>query len=146
MSESELTTTLDDEDEHIRAWAIQLLGEDFQVPPPAIAKFVTMAQADSSPVVRLYLASVLQRIPHDSRWALADALVQRSEDANDHNIPKMIWFGIEPIIATDPGKAIRLAAASQLPMVSRHVGRRLVDGKNAGRTRRTCRRQFTASR
>ena len=128
LSESDLAAALQDNDEHIRAWAIQLLGEDFNVSQNAITKFEAMAQSDSSAVVRLYLASVLQRIEHDSRWGIAEALVQRSEDSNDHNIPKMVWFGIEPIVAESPAKAIELASASQLPMVTRHIGRRLVDG------------------
>ena len=87
-----------------------------------------MARNDASAVVRLYLASALQRTDNSNRWAIANQLVQRSEDANDHNIPKMIWFGIEPIVADDPGRAIDMAAVSQLPMVTRHIGRRLVDG------------------
>ena len=59
--ESSLLETLHDEDEYIRAWALQLLCED-KAPSNAVREqFVVMAEEDDSPVVRLYLASALQR-------------------------------------------------------------------------------------
>ena len=61
---------LDDRDEYIRAWAVQLLCEDGTPSPMAVEKFSAMARDDRSPVVRLYLASALQRIADHA--ALAD--------------------------------------------------------------------------
>ena len=52
-----------------------------------------MANEDDSPIVRLYLAAALQRLNHEARWDIAQELVRKSEDSDDHNIPKMIWFG-----------------------------------------------------
>ena len=49
-----------------------------------------MAGADRSPVVRKYLAAALQRMPEEARWSIAEALTGQREDAEDHNIPKMI--------------------------------------------------------
>ena len=65
MKRVQLTQLLDDAEEHIRAWAIQLLCEDMSPPHGAMTKFVELALNDPSPVVRLYLASALQSIaPH----------------------------------------------------------------------------------
>ncbi|MDX1636648.1 MAG: DUF6807 family protein [Balneolaceae bacterium] len=123
-----LLRALDDRDEYIRAWAIQLLAEDKNPPESAIKKFEKMAQSDSSPVVRLYLASLLQRIDHTYRWNIIRALVQHGEDSDDHNIPKMIWFGLEPLVEQNPGRALQLVTESEIPLVTRHTARRTVDG------------------
>jgi len=125
LSATDLIALLDDRDPHVRAWSVRLLGEDLDVPVAVQRRFVAMAQSDTSPVVRLYLACALQRLDHAARWPLATALVARHEDADDHNIPRMIWFGIEPIVAADHDSAVALAQGSRLPLVTRHIARRL---------------------
>ena len=57
-------------------------------------RFVKMAKEDQSGLVRLALASTLQRIAVEDRVVLAKALAQRVEDALDHNLPKLVWFGL----------------------------------------------------
>lgn len=88
-----------------------------------------MAKKEKSPVVRLELAGALQRIPEKSRWDLARALVQYSEDSSDPNIPHMLWFGIEPMVEEQHGDALLLAQSSRIPSISRKIARRLVDGE-----------------
>ncbi|MGI9234077.1 MAG: PVC-type heme-binding CxxCH protein [Woeseiaceae bacterium] len=127
FSEADLLVSLNDGDEHVRAWAIRLLAEDMNPSNKARAEFVRLAESDSSAVVRLHLASVLQRMSGEQRLPIAMALVARSEDADDHNIPKVLWFGIEPLIENEPTRAIQLARASALPLVTEHVARRMTD-------------------
>lgn len=127
-----LMTALDDEDQHVRAWAIQLLTEDHDAPAAATEKFVELADRDASPIVRLYLAAALQRVDHDVRWSIAEHLVMKGDDADDHNIPKMIWFGIEPLVPEDPKRALRLARTSQIPMLTENIARRAVDADELG--------------
>ena len=129
VPEKDLMTALSDSDQYIRAWAIQLLCEDFNASDAAISRFLQMAANDQSPVVRLYLASAMQRVAPETRWKLASSLVGHSVDADDHNIPKMIWFGIESSIVESPEKSVRLAAESQIPLVTRQIARRLADGQ-----------------
>lgn len=124
-----LTEALADADPHVRAWAIQMLCEDDSPPANALARFAQMAQQDTSPVVRLYLAAALQRLQHDERWPIAEALVQHSEDKDDHNIPKMLWFAIEPLVAEDPERGIELAHDSEIPLLVEYTARRLVDAE-----------------
>lgn len=123
----ELTKALTDKDPHVRAWAIQLLCEDKQPAPDVVARFGAMARQDASPVVRLYLASAMQRLDNDARWTIAEGLLTHKEDANDHNLPKMIWFGLEPLVKGNPKRALELATQSQIPMVTQFIARRLVD-------------------
>lgn len=127
LQESDLLDTLNDDDAHLRAWSIQLLCEDKQTSKDAVTRFASMAETDPSPVVRLYLAAALQRLPHEDRWAVAKALLQREEDENDHSIPKMIWFGVEPLVPEAPRHAVELAFQSRLNLVTKFIARRLAD-------------------
>jgi putative heme-binding domain-containing protein len=122
-----LLRLLGDADPHVRAWAIQLLAEDKAPSQAALARFAQMAREDSSPVVRLYLASALQRMPGSARWPIARELMLRAEDADDHNLPKMIWLGVEPLVADGPSVALEHASGSRIPLVARFVARRAVD-------------------
>ena len=125
LDEAALAASLEDNDEYVRAWSIQLLCED-RPPSDAVREvFTAMAHHDRSPVVRLYLAAALQRLEHEQRWTLADALLSRVEDIGDHNIPKMLWFGIEPLVAGNAERALRLAQRSSMPMLSNFIARRL---------------------
>jgi putative heme-binding domain-containing protein len=56
-----------------------------------------LAANDPSPVVRLYLAAVLQRLPLAERRPIAEPLLARAEDARDPALPLMLWFGVEPL-------------------------------------------------
>ena len=78
--------------QHIRAWAIQLLGDSSQInafqphlepdrneslvySEQVRQRFASMATTDPSPVVRLYLASAVERMPFDQRWSILEGLV-----------------------------------------------------------------------
>lgn len=127
MDAAWLTKLLDDDDEHIRAWSVQLLTEDFAADQTALAKMRQMAGDDPSAVVRLYLAAAVQRVEEGAKWSLIEGLCRHAVDNDDHNIPKMIWFGLEPLVVSNPDRALKLAEASQLEMIARHISRRLAD-------------------
>ncbi len=121
-----LSSLLASSDEHIRGWAVRLIAE--QSPGVKfVAKLRTLAKDDPSQVVRLELASALQRLPHAQRWDIATELVKHSNDADDANLPLMYWYGIEPLVTTDPGKAMNLALSAEVPLVRRFIARRLAD-------------------
>jgi putative membrane-bound dehydrogenase-like protein len=123
----ELVKALSDQDAHVRAWAIQMLCEDAQPTAEVVTTFAKMAKSDSSPVVRLYLASALQRLDYSSRWFIAGELAKHAEDSTDHNLPRMIWYGLEPMVVENPTKALNLAITSKIPLISQFLARRLVD-------------------
>ena len=120
-----LTSQLSHTSEHARWWAIRLLTEDSKASPALLAKFVTMAREDKSAFVRLGLASALQRLPVNDRWDLATALLSHAEDAADKDLPLLIWYGIEPAVAADQGKAALLLVKCQQPQVRTFITRRL---------------------
>lgn len=110
--------------EYVRAWTIQLWLER-NTPTGAIYNTIhRLAIEDPSPVVRLYLAAALQRIPLESRWGIAEMLANHTGDANDHNIPRMLWYGIEPLVAADPTRALGMFTNKSIPLVAGFVTRR----------------------
>ena len=115
--------------EYIRGWAIELLCEDKDPGDAALSQFVELAQSDPSPVVRRYLAVALQRIPKSSVWPIANPLMAHAEDSADHNLPKLIWYGIEPWVAEDPVASLHYAASSQIPLLRTCIARRVTDAK-----------------
>ncbi|MCB1235625.1 MAG: c-type cytochrome [Verrucomicrobiae bacterium] len=123
-----LTDQLGHESEYVRAWAVQLLCEGGVPPAAALDRFASMAAGDESAIVRLFLASALQRLAPENRWPIAEALVARAEDAADQNLPHLIWYGVEPLVATDAKRFAALAGRAQIPPIRGHIGRRLIDG------------------
>jgi putative membrane-bound dehydrogenase-like protein len=120
-----LTAQLDAADEHLRGWAVRLLREYDGGLEGAADKLAKMAAEDDAALVRLEIASALQRLPHERRWSIAEALVAHAKDAEDDNLPLMIWYGIEPIVPTDKARAAKLLAATKLPTVRQFIARRL---------------------
>jgi len=121
----QLLSLLDHEADYVRGWAVQLLCEDHDPGQAALAKFQELATSDPSPAVRLYLTSALQRIPEAGVWPLARRLAARGEDAEDHNLPKMLWYGIEPHVPDNPETAFEVALESQIPLVTNYIARRI---------------------
>ena len=85
--DAELMALLDDSEQYVQSWAIQFLSEDKKPSDAMLAKFSKMAKSDPSRVVRLYLASALQRFPHDDRWSILEGLASHEEDKDDNNLP-----------------------------------------------------------
>ena len=117
--------TPDDPDPMIRAWTIQLTSDPGDLPSHILDKFAEQARRDPSPVVRLYLASALQRLPLQQRWEIVAGLVGHSEDAADPNLPLMYWYAAEPLVTVDARRAARLAAASRIPRIQGFMARRI---------------------
>ncbi|MGD1891691.1 MAG: c-type cytochrome, partial [Cyclobacteriaceae bacterium] len=74
-----------------------------------------------------YLAAAIQRISEHARWDIAQALMTHEEDADDHNLPKMIWYGFEPLVEEDPERALAIASESRIPLLAEFTARRAID-------------------
>jgi putative membrane-bound dehydrogenase-like protein len=110
---------------HMRAWTIQLALEGGKGPAELLDRFAVMAREDPSPVVRLYLASGLQRLALDQRWDILRGLLTHAEDSGDHNLPLMYWYAAEPLGGAEPRRALELALASKVPPVLGFMSRRI---------------------
>ena len=143
LSTDRLQALLDHDDEYVRGWSIQFLcdkssNHSFQTAAttknPVVnrethAKFAEMARMDSSPIVRLYLASALGRLPFADRWAILEGLVSHAEDVDDNNLPRMYWFALEPMVPKHTDKALTLAVSGKIPKLQEFVARRMLSGE-----------------
>lgn len=144
FSSDYLTVLLTDVDEHVRAWSVRLLTDNWPLDtmmshrpasaavarppePNVLLALEKLAKEDPSPLVRLALASTLQRLPVDKRVAIAVPLLRHTEDADDHNLPLMIWYGLIPLGESHPAELANLAAGTKWPVIRRHIARRLAE-------------------
>ena len=127
LDEADLIDLLEHEDEHVRAWSVRLLSDDGELSQDARSRLATMAPGEPSAKVRLNLASALQRMPAADRVPLAAGLLSHEEDVEDHNLPLMIWYGIEPTVAADKTAAVKLLTVTKIPLVRQFIAKRLAE-------------------
>ena len=133
LDEKKLEELLQDSSEHLRAWAIQLLCENRKPSEAARAEFARMAHEDKSPLVRLYLASAMQRLLLKQRVPVLAHLLAHTEDKDDQNLPLMYWYATEPVVAADRVAAVKLLTACQIPKVRQFITHRMATGRDAGK-------------
>lgn len=130
-------------DANLAAWAVRLLTDDLPIDdtmgPVALTadearRVVEAADAtlellvsntDHPPSVDLALASTIQRLPVRLRGKLAQQLVADASNAEDHNLPLLVWYGLIPYVDAYPGEAAELAIGSQWPKTRRFIARRI---------------------
>jgi putative heme-binding domain-containing protein len=126
LTPESLETFLAEEDGAKRAMGVRWLIEDSADAPETVRRLVTLAGCKTS-LVRIELASALQRLPLHSRFPLALVLSERENDASDRQQSLMIWYGIAEAVSKYPDEAVKLALASKLPTVTRLITRRLAE-------------------
>ncbi len=134
LSDPEIANLLLNPSPHVRSWTIRGLVEvptDSPLPASLEQKLVELAQNDPSPVVRLAIAAAAQRIPFESRWQILQQLLTHQEDAQDQNLPLMIWYAMEPLVDVDPQRALALGmqAGAAFPKLREFMIRRIGGGR-----------------
>ncbi|MDP3069514.1 MAG: c-type cytochrome [Opitutaceae bacterium] len=95
-------------DEYLQRWAVPFT-------PATAANTAT-------PFLRLARASTLPSLPPADRLVLARLLLAHAEDATDHNLPLMYWFGLREL---PPADLARLFPACRIPLVRQFIARRV---------------------
>ncbi len=126
VDEATALELLENDYPHVRAFSIQLMTDDAKrtLSPMVVERIVALAD-DPSPVVRLYVASALQRLPADASWAALPKLLAHSRDAGDHNLPLMYWYAAEPLAEVDANRALALAGTGKIPLIQSFMARRV---------------------
>ena len=141
LAEAEVLALCGDADAAVRARGVWLLVDGWPLDTvmsrrgaadvePSTAALVTLerlARGDTDARVRLAVASALQRLPFARRAGVAAALAARSEDAADHNLPKMVWYAVIPVVEADPAGAVEIWRASRWPDLRRWIARRITE-------------------
>jgi putative heme-binding domain-containing protein len=107
-------------DPFARSWVIQLALEEGRAGKIGDA-LLNLAKNDSSPVVRRYLASAIQRVPEPTAWSLVSALAEHAEDKDDRNVPLLLWHGMATTWMSEPNRnldrALKIAQQTTLPQL-----------------------------
>jgi putative membrane-bound dehydrogenase-like protein len=125
LSEASLLKSFSAKSEHVRGWAVTLACEGPSINAVTLKEMARLAKADSTPLVRLRVAGALQRVPLESRWPILTSLVANAKDAEDQNLPLMIWYAAEPAVASDPAQAANLLTDCKIPKVTEYIARRM---------------------
>lgn len=107
---------LDDESEYVRGWAVQLAVESLE--ETAVESLLApLVSRESSLFVRRYLASAIPRVPRRLAWHLAQTLAVQPENADDRQLPLLLWYGVAPLMEADLDRAMKLADATRVPVL-----------------------------
>lgn len=110
--------------ELVTSWGNEMtLGRPIELSPNYFERLASTA----SPRIRLLIASQLFHLNADARFRAASALLRWEEDQADNIQPLLIWYAVEPLVATHPQKSMELALRSKVPLVSELLARRMTE-------------------
>lgn len=129
MSADDLIRLSREDNEHLRSWAVRLMGDGLlELVPESANRLKELAANDSSGLVRMYVASALDRLTPADALETANRLVGHQQDAGDRVQPHLIWYRIEPLLMSNIDAAVSLARSSQMSLVRRNIARRMAAG------------------
>jgi putative membrane-bound dehydrogenase-like protein len=95
LDEAGLRRALRHPNEHVRRWAVRLLGDRKGVAAESWHAMAALARDEAAVEVRSQLASSAKRLPPGQALPIIHALVARDEDAADKHLPLLLWWAIE---------------------------------------------------
>jgi putative membrane-bound dehydrogenase-like protein len=116
-------------DPHIRALGWTMLPERDDTLEKAWGKH--LAKADR--LSRVVAASRLRTMSDEVRWHFATTLSWHGEDADDPELPLLLWYGIEPLLTTHPARTAIFLKGSRIPLIREFIARRIASMPEGGR-------------
>jgi putative membrane-bound dehydrogenase-like protein len=110
LDEAALRRALRHPSEHLRRWAVRLLGDRNSVGAGTREALAALARSEPDVEVRSQLASSAKRLPAGQAFPIIRALLTRDEDATDKHLPLLLWWAIES--KADSGREELLALVS----------------------------------
>lgn len=95
LDEAAIRRALRHPNEHLRRWAVRLLGDRKSVGAQSWQAMAVLARDEAAVEVRSQLASTAKRLPAGQAFPIIRALVARDEDATDKHLPLLLWWAIE---------------------------------------------------
>ena len=82
-------------DEHVRRWAVRLLGDEQRLTPATAEALSHLAASEPSAIVRSQLACTARRIPASQSLPIVRSILLRDVDRDDPHIPLLLWWAVE---------------------------------------------------
>ena len=114
--------------EYVRAWCVRLPGDSRNLSPMLQEALIQRAAEDPSIVVRSQLACTAKRLPAKQAVPIIAELLQHDADADDDQIPLLVWWAIEDKAVTDRDLVLSLLEAESSwtqPMMTTTILERL---------------------
>jgi putative membrane-bound dehydrogenase-like protein len=89
-------------DEHVRAWAVRLLGESESGRTAGQAAFQQLAQVDTSAVVLAQIACTARSLGATQAAAVVLGVMTNPAAASDPVLPLLVWWAAESAITRNP--------------------------------------------
>jgi putative membrane-bound dehydrogenase-like protein len=130
LDEKARLALVDHPNPQVRAWGVRLLVDDGTPSAEAVNRLREMAagrELERSALVRLTLASALQRVPLAVRWPMAEALALNGAYATSREHTLLLWYDLEPLVTRDRARAVALIERCPSLLLCRFLARRLID-------------------
>lgn len=128
LDEAGLRAGLKHPNEHVRRWAVRLLGDSNSVTEATARHLKTLAEREPNVEVRSQLASSAKRLPAGQALPMVRALLARDEDAGDKHLPLLLWWAVESKVETGREELIAVVgdpAVWRTKLFREHIAERL---------------------
>jgi putative membrane-bound dehydrogenase-like protein len=125
VGEQRLTQLLDHENEHVRSWAVRLIGEGGEPSQEQFKRIRMIAKDGRSLLARMYVASTFPRFSEAKQWTLAQDLLLDFGYEEDQNLPYMIWYALRPLVSNNPVRALGFLDTCHDLQVYKNIVRRI---------------------
>lgn len=128
LDEVQLRAALGHANEHVRRWAVRLLGDRKSVGGVTRVALTALARSEPAVEVRSQLASSAKRLPPGQAFPIIRELIGHDEDAADIHLPLLIWWAVEAQAETGRDELLALVrepAVWQSKVFSTHTAERI---------------------
>ena len=128
LDEVQLRAALGHASEHVRRWAVRLLGDRKSVGGETRVALTALARSERAVEVRSQLASSAKRLPPGQAFPIIRELIGHDEDAADIHLPLLIWWAVEAQAETGRDELLALVrepAVWQSKIFSTHTAERI---------------------
>jgi putative membrane-bound dehydrogenase-like protein len=99
--------------EHVREWAVRLVGDTQTADAATAAAWIHLAKRECSPVVRAQLACSAKRVEAETCIQVVGELLAACDDTSDTVFPLLAWWAVERTVRDNPHLAADLASRPQ---------------------------------
>ena len=110
---------LEDSNEYVRGWAVQLVAESSLAGKNSLLPDLLVLE--KSPIVRRYYASAAGQLDTFAAWETLETLAMQSGNAQDRNLPKLIWHSLAEFVAADVVRAVDLIDRTPIPLIKQSL-------------------------
>jgi putative heme-binding domain-containing protein len=98
----------------VRAWAVRLLADDFDLGPDFASRVAHLARTEPAVQVRSQWAASARRLQANECMPIVRGLLQHDEDAADIHVPLLLWWAIEAHCEKDRAAVMEMLSDSPL--------------------------------